>query len=390
MNERPFLEFIKGKRVLVLEGYSRQALPYMRELKKMGMKVTLLCNSKIDCGYVSRFPDERILGICNPEDYASSEQYIIELIKNKKYDVVLPLGDFGAGILANNKIELSNYAKICTNDIDVFKISNDKLAVMKICMENKIPCPFTLFGIDNTEDVITSEIKFPIIIKPRRGCGAKGFHKFDNSIEFVNYVKENRINLKEMVVQECIPSNSLSASDNLFIDNDGNVKSSFLYGCKRVFPLQGGTGTFNITFDRKDIHVQCAKLANVLGLRGINGIDMMIDSRDQIAKVIEINPRSLACSKIGFIAGVNQARQVMEAAFSYPVTEYKTYKCDMRVRMMQIDTLWFLKSPDRFRSKPSWFSWTNTVDQTFSWDDPLPWFAFLIRGLLQIRHDDRV
>ena len=60
----------------------------------------------------------------------------------------------------------------------------------------------------------------------------------------------------------------------------------------------------------------------------------------------------------------------------------------MRVRMMQIDVLWFIKSPERFSAKQSWFSWKNTVDQTFSWKDPLPWFAFLIKGLLNLKKEE--
>jgi hypothetical protein len=43
----------KGKRVLILEGYAKQCLPYLREFKKFGCETTLLCSSKLDCGYSS-------------------------------------------------------------------------------------------------------------------------------------------------------------------------------------------------------------------------------------------------------------------------------------------------------------------------------------------------
>ena len=192
-----------------------------------------------------------------------------------------------------------------------------------------------------------------------------------------------------MVVQECLPEDSLVMSDNIFIDRNGEIKSSFLYGCYRVYPIKGGTGTFNVSFNRKDIHEQCARLVKEMRLRGAVGVDLMIDSRDNIAKVIEINPRVLACSKIGFLAGVNQAHQILEDAFGYPVTPYMEYKSDMRLRMSQTDILWFIKSPDRFKTKPSWFSNKNTTDQTFAWDDPLPWFAFLLRGLTRLKKEEK-
>lgn len=388
MKKSSFERFIIGKHVLVLEGYARQCLPFMQEFKKMGMEVTLLCNSILDCGYVSRFADHKIIGKCDPDNYVESEKYIVNLVKNGKFDVVFPLVDFSAGILANHKEELSKYAVICTNDKDIFNKCNDKLEVMKICMDNGIPCPYTLFNIKSISDIIESKINFPIVIKPRRGCGARGFHKIENQKGLYEIVDQNNINLEDYVVQECIPINSLAASANMFIDKDGEIKSSFLYGCQRVYPLKGGTGTCDFTFDNSDVQDSCARLAKIMRLRGINGIDMMIDSRDNVAKIIEINPRPLACSKIGFISGVNQARQIIEYAFGYPVTPYKSYKSDMRVRMMQIDVLWFIKSPERFSAKPSWFSWKNTVDQTFSWKDPLPWFAFLLKGLLNLKKEE--
>lgn len=380
---------VKGKHILILEGYARQCLPYMREFKKFGLEVSLLCQTKMDCGYASRLPDHKILGTCDPERYDESEKYIVDLVKTGKFDLVFPLVDFSASILANNKEELSKYAIICANDKDVFNRSQDKLEVMKSCMEADVPHPKTLVNVTSIEDVFASGIQFPIIIKPRRGCGAKGFHKFETADEFENCIRDNNITLTDMVVQECLPIESLVMSDNIFIDRKGDIKSSFLYGCYRVYPIKGGTGTFNISFDRKDIHKQCARLVKAMNLKGCVGVDLMIDSRDNIAKVIEINPRTLACSKIGFMAGVNQAQQTLEDVYGFEVTPMMEYKSDMRCRMSQTDTLWFIKSPERFKAKPSWFSQKNTKDQTFSWDDPLPWFAFLLRGLTRLKREEK-
>ena len=383
-----FEETIKGKHILILEGYARQCLPYMREFKKMGCEISLLCHTRLDCGYASRLPDHKILGICDPDRYEDSERFIVDLIKTGKYDLVFTLVDFSAGILARHKEELSAYAIICTNDCDVYERSQDKLEVMRVCAENGIPHPMTIENVSTVADVLASGIQLPFIIKPRRGCGARGFHKFETAEDFQRYVEDNHIELDQMVVQECLPIESLVMSDNIYIDRNGEIKSSFLYGSYRIYPIKGGTGTFNITFDRPEIHRVCAELVQKMQLRGVVGIDLMIDPRDNVAKVIEINPRTLACSKIGFISGVNQARQVLEDAFGFPVTPYMSYKTDMRVRMSQTDTLWFIKSPDRFRTHPSWFSHKNTKDQTFSWDDPLPWFAFLFRGLRNLKKEE--
>lgn len=371
----------KGIRVLVLEGYARQSLPVIRALKDKGCIVSVLCNSKIDIAYASRLPDYKIIGTCDPEQYEESVNCVRKLLEENKYDLVIPLVDFSEKILSENKEEFGRYAKLACNDYQVFKKAQDKLSVMKVCMENDIPCPKTLFDIENYEDVLHSDLMYPIVLKPRRDCGARGFQKFDSKEEFLAFLEQRQINIKDYVVQEFIPQDLQNLSGNLFVDNCGEVKSSFIYASYRWFPIKGGTGTFNVMTDDSEIKKHSEKLVKLMGLRGCCGVDFIKDPRDGVAKILEINPRIMACAKIGFISGIDLVQQILEKEFGYDVSEMRASTRDIRVRMSQTDILWFLKSPDRFKAKPSFFSMKNTYDQTFSWDDPLPWFAFLFRGL---------
>lgn len=377
----------EGIRVLVLEGYARQSLPVMRALKELGCKVSVLCNSKMDIAYASRIPDEKILGICDTEKYTETEECIRNLLKTGRFDVVIPLVDFSEKILAYNKDEFSNYAKVLSNSKEVFDVAQDKLSVMKLCEENGIPHPKTVFDAKTAEEVLEKNLMFPIIVKPRRDCGARGILHFNTEKEFLDYTKKKDVDFEGLVIQEYIPQDLQNMSANLFVDKDGNVKSNYMYASYRWFPVKGGTGTFNITVDEPKARESAEKLVKIAGIRGLCGVDFIKDPRDGKAKVLEINPRIMACAKIGFLAGVNQIKQALENEFSDNVTEMLDYKKDMRVRMSQVDFLWFIKSPDRFRAKPSWFSMKNTKDQTFSWDDPLPWIAFLLQGLKRYKKE---
>ena len=160
-------EFCKGKRVLVLEGYCKQCLPFIRGFKDFGCHVSILCNSKLDCGYASRLPDTKILGVCDLANPKDSEKYIVNLIEKGNYDLVFAPFDFSARILSAHKEELSKYAIIYANDKDVFEAANDKNEVMRMCMENGIPCPKTIFNVSSLNDIANNRLTFPIIIKPR-------------------------------------------------------------------------------------------------------------------------------------------------------------------------------------------------------------------------------
>ena len=97
----------KGIRILILEGYARQCLPFMESFKKCGCEVTVLCNSKLDLAYASRFADYKLIGVCNPTKYDESEKHICRLIKTGNNDLVLPLVDFSVMSLSANIEELS-------------------------------------------------------------------------------------------------------------------------------------------------------------------------------------------------------------------------------------------------------------------------------------------
>mgnify|MGYP004596638583 FL=1 len=128
-------------------------------------------------------------------------------------------------------------------------------------------------------------------------------------------------------------------------------------------------------------------MLKLINWRGPADIDLIQDERDGKAKIMEINPRVSGSVKIAFVSGVDQARQMIELLYGKNVTKYEKYKIGQRLRCSQTDLLWFLKSKDRFSSKPSWFSLKNTKDQIFSLSDPLPWFAFSLSGVLKYRKE---
>lgn len=376
---------VKCKHILVLEGYCKQCLPFIREFNKLGCEVSVLCGSKWDCGYASRLPDHKILGVCDLHKPIESEKFIIELVKTGNFDIVYPVFEFGARILAHHKEELSKYAIICANEKEIFDRANDKNEVMRVCMENNLPCPITLFDVQSPEDVDRGGLDYPVIIKPRSMYGARGFHVFHNKIELKEYIEAHHISLSNYVVQECIPLDSHVIAGNVYVDRNGEVKSSFIYDSIHLYPEDGGTSTMNVLIDRKDIHETCAALVKKMNLRGVIGIDMMIDKRDNVAKVIEINPRASHAITIGFLSGFNLCQQILEDAYDLPVTRFDKSDTSLCLRIGQTDMLWFLKSKNRFKKSPSRLGYKKVREQMFYWDDPLPWFAFLLEGLKDFR-----
>ena len=235
-------------------------------------------------------------------------------------------------------------------------------------------------GIEKLED-IDKKIQFPVIIKPHSMYGARGFHLFQCAEEMRRYVEEKGINLKEYVIQEFIPAGSRLMGGNVMIDRKGIIKSSYLYICEHIYPEEGGTSTLNGIITRPDITDNCNKLVKLLNLQGEIGVDLMLDVRDNVGKVIEINPRPVHGIALGFFAGINHAQQILEDAFGKEVTHMEVTKPKIASRIGQTDVLWFLSSKNRFRRLSFQLGYKPVKEQMFFWDDPMPWFAFLLSGI---------
>lgn len=376
-----------GKRILILEGYARQSLPLIRAFHDLGCVTSALCNSKLDVAYVSRYTDHKILGVCDREKVQETTECVRRLLKSGDFDVVVPTVDFSAMVLSENKEEFSQYAKIASNDREVFYIAENKQNTMEVCMANEIPCPMTLKDVASVEDVQASGIQYPVVVKPRVGYGAVGFKIVNCYEELAALFAGRESSIKEYVVQEYIPQTDIQYECAMFVDNENEVKTALVFSKNRWFPVSGGSSTLNITVQREDIVESCTKLLKQINWRGAADIDLIQDPRDGVAKIMEINPRVSGSVKICFKAGVDQARQTLELVYGEEVTKFDGYEVGRRLRCSQTDLLWFIKSPNRFKAKPSWFSNHKTSDQIFSWSDPLPWFAFSIQKMLHLKEE---
>ena len=369
-----------GVRVLLAEGRARQCLPLIRSLKKHGCIVYALCVSKLDVAYVSRFTDYRILGICDRQRETETKEQIITILKEKKIDVVIPTTDFIAGLLSKNKDEFSLYSKIAIVDYDIFKKAEDKQLTMETCMEANLPCPITLNNVTSIEDIKNNSIHFPIVMKPKIGYGAIGF-KVINCFEQLEKELKQVNSISDYIFQEYIPQTDIQYECAMFMDKNQNVKTSLVFSKNRWFPISGGSSTLNITVNRPDIVEICSKLLKKIGWVGAADIDLIQDPRDNTAKIMEINPRVSGSVRIAFDAGTDLALQMLQLLYDKEIIQYEDYKIGRRLRCSQTDLLWFLKSPNRFKAKPNWFSNKKTNDQVFYFSDPIPWFAFTIQGL---------
>jgi D-aspartate ligase len=373
---------LKKQRVLILDGDSRQSLPFMRSLRKSGHHVTVVCPWRLCPGYFSRYPDRRILWPSLDDNENEFCDRLLSYVKKNNCDVVLSLGDVTAILVSKNKPQLIKYVKTPVPDYDIMIRACDKGNTMSFCMTNNIPCPKTCDPEETGLNEAVNQIPFPLMVKPVRGIGAVGLHRFETPESlFKNYDKLVR-KYGKLQIQEYIPQSETQFQAEAFCDANSVMKICMVIAKPRYFPVTGGTSTCNVTIKRPDIVENVRKLLEGIKWVGSADVDLILDPRDNCPKILEINPRVTAGIKIGFDAGIDYADLQLRLALGLEIPQIVEYKLGKVLRNLCLDILWYKYSPTALRRKtvPSWwhFFGRDVHYQTIRWDDPLPLLGFIL------------
>ena len=127
-----------------------------------------------------------MLAYCDAHDPEGSYKAIKAELEKYKYDIVIPMNDDVAIILSQHKEDLKNLTTIAVEDWETFQMASDKLKTMLVCMKHKIPCPLSF---TDKNDYLSNKdkVKFPVVVKPRTGCAAVGFHIAQDEQDLTNY-----------------------------------------------------------------------------------------------------------------------------------------------------------------------------------------------------------
>jgi len=383
----------KKLKILLLD-QGRQALPFLKSLKKAGHETTIVCNTRLSEGYFSRYPSKRLLWPSYVHDRPAFEKKLLEYLKENQVDVTLSVADITSEILSKNKEEILPYTRVTSPDYSTFIRGYDKLTLMKHCMDQGLPCPKTYPLNEETFGDLDRLLDFPVMVKPVRGLGAIGVERFDSHGALQSAYPALKEKHGDLIIQEFIaPDGGMQYQAEAFVDEHGKMKVCLVILKPRFFPVKGGTSTANVSIEHPGITETTRELLEGLDWRGAADVDYIFDPRDQSAKILEINPRVTAGIKVGFVAGIDYADLHVKLAMGEEIPEIKTYKLGVYCRNFFLEMLWYLLS-DRDMKKnttPPFFSIVrrNMVDQVFSIDDPLAGLGFflnMVRKYLNIKN----
>lgn len=348
------------KKVLILDGGAAHAMAIAECLKKSGYDVAVACDNKYEYGYHTRYADERFLGLdSHHEGYA---ERMLAFLKEHHYDVLIPTSDVAAEFMSFHKEELLPLTGVLMPDRDVFKKGYDKNELMKVCRENGFSHPFTVdlkrfkgLNVQEVQEVEGLEnFPYPGLLKPNLTSGGRGMtlvHSFDELKAVYPAIHEK---YGECHLQQFIKAGGRQVKVQIMTDASGEPAFSSVIWKQRYYPVNGGSSCCNVTIDEPKTADICGRVLKKIGWVGFADFDLIENPDTKELLIMEINPRIPACVRSAFKSGVDFATMIADATLGLQLREY-TYTPGKRLRHLGFDVLWFLKSPDRFKAKPSWF-----------------------------------
>jgi predicted ATP-grasp superfamily ATP-dependent carboligase len=376
-------EKAEGKLKILFLDQGRQVLPFLKSCHQKGHEVIIVCNTRLSEGYFSRYASKRLLWPSYIKDRQQFENKLLEYLRNNEVDVTISVGDVSSEILSANKKVITEFTRIINPDYHVFIQAADKLNLMNYCMQKGLPCPRTYYLDASTISRIDSLLSFPVIVKPTRGVGAVGLHKFYEKSELERHAPSLIDQYGDLIIQEFIPPDGgPQYQAEAFLDEKGNMKVCLIVEKPRYFPVSGGTSTANVTIYHPVIRNIAKELLEGLNWKGAADIDLILDPRDGMFKILEINPRVTAGIKIGFAAGIDFADLHLKLAMGEVIPPVEQYKTGVYCRNLFLDLLWYFYSGRQMRreTKPSFYRFfgKDVVYQLFSIDDPMPPMGFFL------------
>jgi predicted ATP-grasp superfamily ATP-dependent carboligase len=276
---------------LVTNARSASSLAVIRSLGMKGISVTGASDSKDDFPLYSKYCRDRILLRPDTGNLELRTDELLEIVKNNKFDVFLPLMSENALLdLAKRKNEFEQYTRVTLPSFEHLSILNNKARVATILAELGLPHPGTYYiESDGTLDKVKKEAAFPVVVKSHRGEGAKGIKLVidpkDLESSYYNITKS----YGPALIQEFIQGTKHTAV--FLLNKNSDVRRFFVHRAIREFPITGGPTCFLESVRYDPIFNVGLKLLRHINFSGLASMEFIVDQNDSKPKIIDVNPR---------------------------------------------------------------------------------------------------
>lgn len=285
-----------------------------------------VCNSD-DKTVAFQYADHSVISpLIYDEDYIP---FLLRYCEENKIDLLISLFDIDLLVLSKNKEKfLKVGTRVIVSDPEIIEICNDKWKTYLFLKENKFNVPKTYLTLEETILALDKgEIKYPVIVKPRFGCGSIAMSIAEDEMALLYYFRRNTRTInksylkyesaaedEKIIYQEFLAGQEYGA--DIINDLDGNFKNSIVK--KKVAMRSGETDIAELS-DEPVIAKETERLGRLT--RHIGNMDCDVFLVDGKPYILEMNARFGGGYPFSQMGGCNLPKAIVSWAKGEDVSD---------------------------------------------------------------------
>lgn len=229
--------------------------------------------------------------------------FICEHIRKHKLKLLFVGVDFELPLMAKYKdfIEIEAGAIVMVSSEEVISIANDKYLTYSFLKKNGLFYPQSFLP----DEIDSFDIKFPVIVKPRKGARSVGVSLVENRNEMLTALEK----LKEPIIQEYVGNNETEFTCGTIFLN-GELKRTIVLNRKLK------AGNTYISHFKKDfpeiIETYLKDVVSILKPFGACNFQLRLDVETGEPKIFEINSRHSGTTYIRSLFGYKEVEYIIQ------------------------------------------------------------------------------
>ncbi len=391
-------------RYLLLGHDSRIILPIVRSLGREGAEVHVAWCSEKAPAKRSRYL-KHWHSIPVPADDNSWLSPLTALLRSHEFDLMIPASDPSAVLIHENRALLEPYVRIALPAIEAFDTVFDKQKTVSLARELAIPIPATHVARNPSEArAIAAGMNWPLMVKPLSSSTTsdpftKRFVRWAKTPEQLDACFDDlqQKSVEPLMLQERVSGQGVGVE---ILAHQGAVLYAFQH--QRLHETCGNGSTYRKSVALcPELLAASEKMVRALDYTGVAMFEFRVDQASGSYWLIEINGRFWGSLALAVAAGANFPAWLADMMLADRRSFPSSYRQDIYARNLHNDVRVMVRRvmPRAIRSR-EFDGWNTALDEkspngmdlwrifsrhhrfdTFSYDDPLPFFKDLLELL---------
>jgi len=326
-------------RVLITDGNFKQTLAAVRSLGRRGIDVSVLSDMRLSISFHSKYCSGRILAP-NPELDRRFGEYVYNLVKHEKYDVILPISYAAVDQISHHRERLEPYIQVPLPPRTSVEVAANKDMTMHCAERIGIDIPKTFYpqSLQDVEEIADS-ITYPVVVKGSRECGNVGYANSPD--ELISQYR--KISIFSPIIQEYISGEGYGF---FALYNHGEARAIFMHRRLREYPVTGGPSSLAESIYDPVLMEKGLKLLDFLRWHGVAMVEFKKNEQTGEYILMEINPKFWGSLELAIASGVDFPYLTCKMACEGDIKPVFSYKVGIKFRwLFPLDVFHALTNP---------------------------------------------